>query len=154
MKHKESEQLKQALFSHIKDSLSAKLKELDEYIKATKESRDSDTKSSAGDKFETSREMAQIELNNLEAQAAKISLQLNKLQQLPSKRTELISSGSFIKTSKGFYFISIPFGKIEMEGVTYFAISMASPFGQVLKGKKTGDVLSFNGNEIVIEEVW
>ncbi len=154
MKNNEAEQVKQALYSHLKNSLETKLTELDEYIKATKESRDSDTKSSAGDKFETSREMAQIELNNLEVQAAKISKQLNELHQLPSKRANLISLGSLVKTNKGCYFISIPFGKVELNGEIYFAISMASPIGKLMSGKRTGDTISFNENTITILSVF
>lgn len=142
---------KQLLINKIAEQLSQKLQELNQHITATKESRDSDTKSSAGDKFETSREMAQIELNNLETQAAKTAKQLNELQQISTQTTDTISLGSLIETDKGIYFISIPFGKIVMNDLTYFAISMASPIGQLLKNKQIGQNIEFNGNLIKIE---
>ena len=145
---------KKTIIERIANELNKKLEELNRHISATKESRDSDTKSSAGDKFETSREMAQIELNNLESQAAKTAKQLNELHQISTQPQERISIGSLVKTNKGTYFISIPFGKIIITENTYFVISMASPIGQLFQGKKAGDVMSFNGNEMVIEEVW
>ena len=50
----------------LKYHLETKLKYDQETLAATIQSRNSDTKSSAGDKFETSREMAQIEITKQE----------------------------------------------------------------------------------------
>lgn len=141
---------KENLINTITSLLKDKLNDLSQHIKETKEARDSDTKSSAGDKFETSREMAQIELNNLENQAAKTAKLLNEINTISLKPNESISIGSIVKTNKGNYFIAVPFGKLILEENTYFIISLASPIGQLLNKKTTGDKIAFNGNEIEI----
>jgi len=142
--------IKQQLTAKLIDILSAKLDELAINIASTQESRDSDTKSSAGDKFETSREMAQIELNNLENQADKTARLLNELKQTNSKTTTTVGYGSLVTTNNGTYFLSIPYGKLTLDTTEYFVISLASPIGQNLNGKTVGESFSFNGKRYSI----
>ena len=98
--------------------LSEKLFNLKGSLLSLIESRNSDTKSSAGDKFETSREMAQIEIS-------KIEKEIVKTQQLI---TDLTSKASqFIITDKGAFLISIPFGKLMVNSSEVFCISNSAP---------------------------
>jgi len=143
-------EVKKDLINQVDLALNDKRQELLKHIANTIDSRDSDTKSSAGDKFETSREMAQIELNNLEAQLAKVSKQINELQQISINPTERITIGSLVQTNKAIYLIAIPFGKIQNQNATYYVISLASPIGQLLNQKKKGDSIQFNGNNELI----
>ncbi len=123
-------------------------------IDSLRDSRDSDTKSSAGDKHETSREMAQVEMENYQIQLNKTLGQKNELAQINADyiRDE-ITVGSLVETNEGTYFISIGLGKIKMNGSEYFVISSASPIGQQLLQKKKGDQFSFLGREIKIVAV-
>jgi hypothetical protein len=123
-------------------------------IKSIIESRDSNTKSSAGDKHETARAMMQIELDNNENQLAKIVGTLNDLARIDiSKVSAKAEFGSLIFTSQGNYFISIGFGKLDHEGTTYYAVSPKSPIGLALKNKCEGDKFNFQGREFLVEEV-
>ncbi|MBR9831208.1 3-oxoacyl-ACP synthase [bacterium] len=144
--------IKQQLIAQLDRILSAKLEALAASISSTQESRDSDTKSSAGDKFETSREMAQIELNNLENQAEKTARMLNELKQLKTATSPTIGYGSIVTTNHGTYFLSIPYGKLQWGNTTYFVISMASPIGQQLNGKTTEDTFAFNGQNYKVTQ--
>lgn len=120
-----------------------------EYVLA-KESRDSDTKSSAGDKFETGREMMQREMDKWSAQIDQNTISLNKLDRIadlaPSK---VVSEGSLVETDQETYFISIGYGKLE----SVYAISIESPLGTVLKGKKVGDRVEMRGRIINIKSI-
>lgn len=120
-----------------------------EYVLA-KESRDSDTKSSAGDKFETGREMMQREMDKWSAQIDQNTISLNKLDRIadlaPSK---VVSEGSLVETDQETYFISIGYGKLE----SVYAISIESPLGTVLKGKKVGDRVEMRGRIITIKSI-
>ena len=145
--------IKQQLIAQLDRILSAKLEALAASITSTQESRDSDTKSSAGDKFETSREMAQIELNNLENQAEKTARMLNELKQIKTTSTATIGYGSLVNTNHGTYFLSIPYGKLQLDDTTYYVISMASPIGQQLNGKTTEDTFVFNGQNYRVTQV-
>ena len=121
------------------------------YIDA-KESRDNDTKSSAGDKYETGRAMMQQEMDKAEKRLAQIKALKNELNRLPLEETSnTVIPGSFIKTTSGLFFIGVSLGKVEIGDQVVFAISTASPLGKLLHSKKVGDTILFNGQEQTIE---
>jgi transcription elongation GreA/GreB family factor len=120
-----------------------------EYILA-KESRDSDTKSSAGDKFETGREMMQREMDKLSAlvdNTLNSIAKLDRIADLPA--SVVISEGSLVETDQETYFISIGYGKLD----SIYAISIESPLGLELKGKKVGDCIEMRGRHITIKSI-
>jgi transcription elongation GreA/GreB family factor len=121
------------------------------YIDA-KESRDNDTKSSAGDKYETGRAMMQQEMDQAEKRLAQIKALKNELNRLPLEEssTEIIP-GSLVKTTSSLFFIGVSLGKVEIGDQLIFAISTASPLGKFLHLKKEGDTILFNGQEQKIE---
>ena len=51
--------------------------------------------------------------------------------------------GSLVKTDKGYFFISIGWGRIQIQNENYFVISIESPIGRLLKNKKEGDSIQF-----------
>ena len=120
-----------------------------EYILA-KESRDSDTKSSAGDKFETGREMMQREMDKLSAlvdNTLNSIAKLDRLTDLPA--SAVISEGSLVVTDLETYYISIGYGKLD----AVYAISIESPLGIELKGKKVGERIEMHGQKITIKSI-
>ena len=120
-----------------------------EYLLA-KESRDSDTKSSAGDKFETGREMMQREMDKLSAlvdNTLNSIAKLDRIADLPASM--VISEGSLVETDQETYFISIGYGKLD----SIYAISIESPLGVELKGKKVGDRVEMRGRNITIKSI-
>lgn len=120
-----------------------------EYILA-KESRDSDTKSSAGDKFETGREMMQREMDKLSAlvdNTLNSIAKLDRLTDLPA--AVVISEGSLVVTDLETYYISIGYGKLD----AVYAISIESPLGIELKGKKVGERIEMRGRKITIKSI-
>ena len=120
-----------------------------EYVLA-KESRDSDTKSSAGDKFETGREMMQREMDKLSALVDNTLYSLSKLDRLANlPATSVITEGSLVETDQETYYISIGYGKTD----AVYAISIESPLGVELKGKRVGDHVEMRGRIITIKSI-
>jgi len=116
-----------------------------------KESRDSDTKSSAGDKFETGREMMQREMDKISASLDQYKNQINLLNKINLYRSySLVDLGSLVNTDQGYYFVAIGLGKVEVNSESIMVISLESPIGQLLKGKRTGDTISFREKNIKI----
>jgi transcription elongation GreA/GreB family factor len=145
---------KESLIGHLTQLLNHKVAEADRAIAAAIDSRNNDTKSSAGDKYETGREMIQIEINKFEEQKGKalvLQQDLSKIE--PHKVCSKAEFGSLIATDTAHYFLSIGLGKLEFEGEVYYAISMASPIGMALKDKAVGDRVMFQGREIRIREI-
>ncbi len=153
------QETKALICKKLRTMLDGKLEETQSAIRSIKESRDNDSKSSAGDKHETSRAMAQIELDKLEVQLAKMIVTRNILVGINSQRPKqkvvpmAVGIGSLVTTNQGNYFISIGIGKVEIDSSVYFAISLDSPIGEVLKGKVVGNQVVFQGKTFVIKDI-
>ena len=146
--------IKQQLIQKITDELHAKAEEIRKDWALAKESRDNDTKSSAGDKFETGREMMQIEINKSEVQLHKTLLLINEVEKINTHSTsKTVRYGSIVQTNLGNYFLAVPFGKTILNNTIYFAISLASPIAKALQGKHVGDEILFQGNKICISKI-
>ena len=146
--------IKAKLLNVMIQNLGIDIIQMEQGIQAMKESRNNDTKSSAGDKYETGREMMQIEIDKLEMQLYKSQRMRKELSDIsPEKTKHAVGVGSLVFTDAGVYLISVGIGKIVLENVTYYAISLASPIGLLLHHKKVGDQIQFNGKLITIQEI-
>jgi len=146
-------ELKQKLYqeclNYVQRSIDAAQQGINEAQQAAKD----DTKSSAGDKYETGREMAQQESNRNMAQlhqANKLKVQLNTV---PITTSNIVDNGSIVITDSGNFYIAIGAGTMRVEGINYFAISLVSPIGQKMKGLKPGNAFSLNGKNYTINQV-
>tara|TARA_R110002049_G_scaffold288421_1_gene470828 strand:+ start:1218 stop:1679 length:462 start_codon:yes stop_codon:yes gene_type:complete len=114
----------------------------------------SETKSSAGDKHETGRAMLQLEREKAGNQLAEIQKTKEMLSKVDvSKTAKNIGLGSVVYTSKANYFIAISAGVLEVDKDSFYAISSNTPIGQLLLGKKIGDVVKFREEQFKIETV-
>ena len=119
-----------------------------------KESRDSDTKSSAGDKFETGREMMQREMDKISASIDQYKNQVNLLSKINLHRNyPVVDLGGLITSDHENYYLSIGLGKIEINSEIIYAISLDSPIGQLFKGKRVGDTVEFRGKTLKINQL-
>lgn len=119
-----------------------------------REASNDDTKSSAGDKYETSREMMQQDIDRnkrLLIDAEENRKVLETIGQAGS--SDSIRGGSLVYTNQGIFYISISAGQLQLDGKTVFAISAASPIGKLMLGKKSKDSFSFNGKNYAIDEI-
>lgn len=123
-------------------------------IQEAQDAANNETKSSAGDKHETGRAMAQLETEKLSAQlneALKLSQVFAQLN--PNQKNKQITIGSLVFTNNGYFYIAVSLGKIEVEQETIYVISPVSPIGKLLLTKKEKDSFSLNGLTYVIERI-
>lgn len=146
--------LKEQLYQQCCDYVSKKEAEINKLIADARESSANETKSSAGDKYETTREVLQQEIDlNLS--------RLNELKKLktvldhisPTQTSLTISPGAVVYTSNGNFYISISAGKIEADGTGFYAISSSSPIASKMLGQKAGYSFDMNGKRFVIKAV-
>ena len=147
--------LKLQLIQHLQRILESNEIAIKNALTLAKESRDGDTKSSAGDKYETGRAMMQIEIDKFENQLQKTRVLQKELERINLDRTfnEAVM-GSIVQTNTDFIFISIGLGRIVLNGQNYITISQASPLGQAIYNKKKGEKFSLNGRENDILGIW
>ncbi|WP_375434609.1 3-oxoacyl-ACP synthase [uncultured Hymenobacter sp.] len=118
------------------------------------ESANSETKSSAGDKYETGRAMAQEERNRNAVQLQQaLQLQGELARINPEVAAESVRPGALVHTNIGCFFISISAGKLTLEGQDYFAVSAAAPVAASLAGKRAGEEVVFNGKKLQIQRI-
>ena len=115
-------------------------------MQAAQESSSSETKSSAGDKYETGREMANAERDRNAAhmqQAQQLQAELARIS--PNAACDTERPGALVITSLGRFYISISAGKLVLDGPEIFAVSAAAPVAVALKGRRAGEEAAFNG---------
>ena len=143
--HELAQNTKSALFSLCQQYVKQRIDTARQAMEAAQEAANSESKSSAGDKYETGRAMAQLERDR-NAQLLAGALQLERdLQQITIDKTyESVQPGSIVTTNRGVYFISIGAGKLLLGDDAYFSVSAGSPIAVALAGRKAGEVAAFN----------
>ncbi|HHP7241810.1 MAG TPA: 3-oxoacyl-ACP synthase [Cyclobacteriaceae bacterium] len=121
-------------------------------INNVQESANEETKSSAGDKYETARAMAMIEKENLGKQLAELLKQYQILKSIiPGQNHHKTQMGSLIHASNdNYYFVAISLGFVSINKKTCIVISPVSPLGKVLTEKVVGEKIEFNNQEMTL----
>ena len=144
---------KSEILNIIQIKLSEKIENLERLINETRASNN-ETKSSMGDKFETSREMVQQEINTLQIQLNENRNSRNSLKTINTNLHQTIGLGSLVQTEKGFFYIAVSLGEIISNEQKIFVISTESPLGKALHGKKKGDEILLNNMKQTVNTVW
>src|SRR5574343_891617 len=134
---------KAELLELLKQKISEKIQKLEQLIAETRASNN-DTKSSMGDKYETSREMLQQEINNLQIQLNEQQKAMQILKNIYPVFHKAIGLGSFVETDKGKFFIAVSIGEIVLNQEKIFIISAESPIANAMWGKKQNDEFLIN----------
>ncbi len=146
--------LKQAIIAHCRAQVNSRIHSAEEAIRMAQQSANEETKSSSGDKYETGRAMAQLEIEKAGGQLAEARKLMLALERIQVERTSgTVGTGSLVTTSQGNYFLAIPAGKVVIDDTTWFAISPSSPIGAALIGHRAGDTVECNGKEIALTAV-
>ena len=146
--------LKTELYSLCLKHIEQRISNAQEAIDVAKESANDDSKSSAGDKHETGRAMAQLEQEKSGQQLKEAEELKNVLEKIDmSRNSDSIQLGSLVLTDKGNFFVSIPVGKLIIEKEPYHAISIGSPIGTKIKNLKKNDTFDMNSIVYKILEV-
>jgi len=145
---------KQAFFEHLSHSLSEKIARLQSDIADLQKDIAEDSKSSAGDKFETSREMAQQELGKLSTQLSEQQRIKSLIENQSIEKMSHAQLGALVETNKGMFLLGIPIGNSSYEGKTIVGIGLGAPLGQLMLHKKKKDRILFNNQEFILQEIY
>ncbi len=149
------EEVKNHLYQCCLDQLEKRFNDLEQMAGTIRKARNEETKSSAGDKYETGRAMMQLEEDKILAQIDQNRLMKNQLMSInPGIRSEIVALGSLVQTTERTYFLSIALGKMKLAEEVYYVISPAAPIGRAMLGKKAKGVLVFAGREEEILKVY
>lgn len=143
--------IKSQLYQFVSDQIDAKINLAQQVYDEANESVVSETKSSAGDKHETSRAMSQLEVEK----AGKYLLENQRLKSIlgflePDNKRTNCCLGAVVETTQGNFYLSIAMGKVDFDNKTYFCVGMNSPLAQAMINLKTGDIYTITGKKYQI----
>ena len=124
-------------------------------IRDAQEAANNEEKSSAGDKYETSRAMSHLEKDMHSKQLAETVKELAVLHAVNvNKICPVGEPGAVVQCGDISFFIGAGIGKHEIDGRQIYFLSPHAPLAKQLYNKKAGDHFIFNQREIVIQEVY
>jgi hypothetical protein len=148
-------ELKQKVYEAGKQVVNERIIALQGILSDLIESTKNETRSSAGDKYETGRAMLQIEQDNVRKQLKEALSQKALFEQIDiTKNLAKITRGSLVKTDKGYFFISLALGKISIEDLQVMALSPQSPLGSKLMNIEAAGRVTVNGTTYTIERIY
>ncbi|MEI6593955.1 MAG: 3-oxoacyl-ACP synthase [Bacteroidota bacterium] len=147
------------VYTLCKQKLEERILSFEQAMKNAQEASNSEDKSSAGDKYETSRAMGQLDRDMnakqlVEAQSEFASLSKINIDIISDK----IIHGSMVETDMGIYFIAAGIGTIELKDETklikkVIVLSPKSPLAIALLGKSAGEIITFNQKQFHIKRL-
>ena len=98
--------------------------------------------------------MIQIEIDKLDNQYLQLKKEIHSVNQIILEKKENICGfGNIVETKKALYYLGIGLGKHVIDKKEVMLISLSSPVGQLLNGRKVGDNFIFNGSEDTITKI-
>jgi transcription elongation GreA/GreB family factor len=150
-----NKEFRKALIEACREKLIDRLHVFEEAMLRAQDFANEQEKSSAGDKYETSRAMAQLEREMNAAQAAEARNELQFLMKIdPALMSSKVIVGSIIETPRTLYFIGVGLNAIKVTGIDVITLSARAPLSKALLGKQASDVVHFNNIDIAITAVY
>lgn len=141
------------IYETLENKISEKISHLERLIEEARASNN-DTKSSMGDKYETSREMLQQEIKNLQKQLNEVLSQQAVFRRISADSCSKVQNGALVKTDKGIFYISVSAGDMMIGGKKVTAVSPEAPLAKMMFGRKMGETFAVNTIEQTIQEIW
>ena len=149
------EGLKEQIINQLISILDEKLSHLNNHSKDLNDALSSETKSTAGDKHDTSRAMVHLEQEKVQHQFSSLQHQryqlLSYLNSIPSDE---VVAGSLIQTEHNTFLVGIGLGKQHLNGSIIYCIGAETPLAHQLLRKKVSDEFFFNGGMERIVGIW
>ncbi|TDO24684.1 GreA/GreB family elongation factor [Pedobacter duraquae] len=147
--------LKKELYELCREFILGRIETAETALEQSREASNDDTKSSAGDKFETTREMMAQDIGRTKGLLADAQQNLKVLESIIDVSIgERVRNGNLVYTNQGIFYISISAGSLSSGKSQAFAISALSPVGKMMVGKKVGESFTFNQKEYQITAIF
>jgi hypothetical protein len=146
---------KQALKDACIEILHERIGHIEQAMLEARESANSEEKSSAGDKYETSRAMGHLAQEMQSKQLEDAKQELDSINRLNTTGINtFVSIGAVVICGDFIFYISLGLGSTEIYGHKVTLLSPKAPIATLLYQKKKGDAFVFNGKTIEILDVF
>ena len=148
-------QFKNRLKLFALDQIGRRITAARESIDQAQQAANQEEKSSAGDKYETSRAMGHLQKDMHARQLTEHAKEQASLYQINVDAVyPAATAGAFISCPGVSFFIAAGLGKQATEGQTIYFLSPQAPLARSLEHKKAGDSISFNAMNLIILDIY
>lgn len=145
---------KEILIEKCRKYVADRIAHAKEAMNAAQEAANEESKSSAGDKYNTVRALMQIETDKHARQLIEAQKLFGTMDLIHIEREyDQVDLGSLVFTNSGTYFIAISLGRVSVNDKEFFVVSAVSPIGKVLLGKRKGETIVFSAKKIIINKI-
>jgi transcription elongation GreA/GreB family factor len=124
-------------------------------MQQAQESANTEEKSSAGDKHETSRAMSQLDTEMNARQLAQAQRELETIEKLNTSIIfDKMVPGAIAIAGNDLFFIGAGLGLLAIGTLQVIALSAQAPLAAQLIGKKQGDQFSFKGRTLMLDAIF
>ncbi|MEN9352891.1 MAG: hypothetical protein RL318_216 [Fibrobacterota bacterium] len=142
---------KQRVLTAFRQALLARREEALRELALLDEAAAAETKSSAGDKYETAREMIAQSRSLQERGRAEAQAGLDWLDALDHTRLrECAGAGALVESDLGMHLLGLLTASVQIDAMSIQGITPLSPLGQVLKGKRAGDSFDWRNRRVTV----
>ena len=135
--------------------LESRLPTAEQLMARAQQSANEEGKSSAGDKYETSRAMGHLEKEMYQQQASNMRTDLSAAKSIDvNKHCFEVVRGSLIQAGSLYIFVCAGIGKRKIDNLSIFFISESAPLYKSLHQKKPGDRFILNQANVIIDNIW
>jgi hypothetical protein len=107
------------------------------------------------DRYDSFRDQLMGRRDMFAAQYQKALTDMHVLERIsPKDLKETVEFGAVVISESSKFIIAISAGKVELDGVIYYAISPAVPLYKAMEGLKTGESFEFNGKRRTIKDLF
>ena len=147
--------VKRELYRLLLNRVDEEIAALEHNVRTLQLSANEETKSSAGDKYETGRAMIQ---NEIEQIGIRLKEKIKVRERLKTFHVDLkydhIQAGALAETSAGNFFFLVNGGEFVINGKKFMTVSISSPLGKVLHGHGNDAEVVLNNREIKINDIY
>lgn len=147
--------MKEKIVAELKRTVQLRIDDAQKAINNAQASANEQTKSSAGDKYETGRAMGQLDIEMYTRQLHAATADRTIIENIEAKsgKSNVAGFGALITTNIGKFYMSIGSGKIMIDNEPIMALSPQSPIGEKIYLKKAGDPVEFRGKKVTISAI-
>ena len=151
----EKQMYKKSLYQQAVEMIRQRIAEARQAMDNAQAAANAEEKSSAGDKYETSRAMGQLEKDMHAKQLAANNHELSALMGIDCKTLhDAVVTGCVVVCDEINFFIAAGLGKLSSGGKDIYFLSPAAPMAKLLFNKVVGDSISFNNKQLTILDVY
>lgn len=146
-------EFKQKIFDACIGLLTDRVNNARTAMEDAQEAANGEEKSSAGDKYETSRAMGQRDREMYARQLVEAQNELNKIDRLNLEPVDVVKLGSLVMANDDIFFILTGIGKVQLDHHTVMVISKESPLAAAMLGNSVNQEFVWNTNKWKIQEI-